>query len=35
MKEPHWYEPVERGLESQIKDKLAFLNKLDEEHKKK
>ena len=35
MKEPHWYEPVERGLESQIKDRLAFLNKLDEEHKKK
>ena len=35
MKEPHWYEPVERGLESQIKEKLAFLNKLDEEHKKK
>ena len=35
MKEPHWYEPVERGLESQIKEKLAFLKKLDEEHKKK
>ena len=35
MKEPHWYEPVERGLESQIKEKLAFLNKLDEEYKKK
>ena len=35
MKEPHWYEPVERGLEMQIKEKLAFLNKLDEEHKKK
>jgi len=35
MKEPHWYEPVERGLESQIKEKLAFLKKLDEEHTKK
>lgn len=35
MKEPHWYEPVERGLESQIKEKLAFLKRLDEEHKKK
>lgn len=35
MKEPHWYEPVERGLESQIKEKMAFLKKLDEEHKKK
>ncbi len=35
MKEPHWYEPVERGLELQIKEKLAFLRKLDEEHKKK
>lgn len=35
MQEPHWYEPVERGLESQIKEKLAFLKKLDDEHKKK
>ena len=35
MKDPHWYVPVERGLESQIKEKLAFLKKLDEEHKKK
>ena len=35
MKEPHWYEPVERGLESQIKEKLAFLKQLDEENKKK
>ena len=34
MKETHWYEPVERGLETQIKEKLAFLKKLDEEHKK-
>jgi len=35
MKEPHWYEPVERGLESQIKEKIAFLRKLDAEHQKK
>ncbi|MBU3557691.1 replication-associated recombination protein A [Polynucleobacter sp. Ross1-W9] len=35
MKEQHWYEPVERGLESQIKEKLAFLKKLDDEHQKK
>ena len=35
MKEPHWYEPVERGLEGQIKEKMAFLRKLDEESKKK
>ena len=35
MKEPHWYEPVERGLESQIKEKMAFLKKLDDEYKKK
>jgi putative ATPase len=35
MKDPHWYEPVERGLEGQIKEKMAFLRKLDEESKKK
>jgi putative ATPase len=35
MAEPHWYEPVERGLESQIKEKMAFLRKLDAEHPKK
>ena len=35
MAAPHWYEPVERGLESQIKEKMAFLRKLDEEHQKK
>jgi len=35
MKDPHWYEPVERGLETQIKEKLAFLKKLDEEHQKR
>jgi putative ATPase len=32
---PHWYEPVERGLESQIKEKIAFLRQLDAEHQKK
>ena len=35
MTAPHWYEPVERGLESQIKEKMAFLRKLDDEHQKK
>ncbi|MES2105750.1 MAG: replication-associated recombination protein A [Pseudomonadota bacterium] len=31
MADPHWYEPVPRGLESKIADKMAFLKKLDEE----
>ena len=35
MTDPHWYEPVERGLESQIKEKMAFLRKLDTEYQKK
>ncbi|QWD61514.1 replication-associated recombination protein A [Polynucleobacter sp. MWH-UH25E] len=35
MAAPHWYEPVERGLESQIKEKMMFLRKLDDEHQKK
>jgi putative ATPase len=35
MAEPHWYEPVDRGLESQISEKMAFLRKLDGESKKK
>jgi len=35
MADPQWYEPVERGLESQIKEKMAFLRKLDAEHQKK
>jgi putative ATPase len=35
MPEPHWYDPVERGLESQIKEKMAFLRTLDAKHKKK
>ena len=28
---PRWYEPVERGLEAKIAEKLAFLRKLDED----
>lgn len=35
MVAPHWYEPVERGLESQIKEKMAFLRQLDAEYQKK
>ncbi|QWD63298.1 replication-associated recombination protein A [Polynucleobacter sp. MWH-UH2A] len=35
MTAPHWYEPVDRGLEGQIKEKMAFLRKLDAEHQKK
>ncbi len=30
MKEPHWYQPVARGLEQKIAEKLAALRKLDE-----
>ena len=35
MVEPHWYEPVPRGLETQIGEKMAFLRNLDLEAKKK
>ena len=35
MSEPHWYQPVERGLETQIAEKMAFLRTLDLEAKKK
>jgi putative ATPase len=35
MTEPHWYEPVERGLEIQIAEKMAFLRKLDQDAKNK
>ncbi|MFM2029460.1 MAG: hypothetical protein RL517_651 [Pseudomonadota bacterium] len=35
MSNPHWYEPVDRGLETQIAEKMAFLRKLDAEAKKK
>ncbi|CEG56519.1 replication-associated recombination protein A [Legionella fallonii] len=31
---PGWYQPVSRGLETKIAEKLAFLRKLDEEAKK-
>ncbi|ELX13664.1 replication recombination protein A [Janthinobacterium sp. HH01] len=31
MREPGWYQPVPRGLESKITEKLAFLRKLDED----
>jgi len=31
MPEPHWYQPVPRGLESKISEKLALLKKWDEE----
>ncbi|MQA21953.1 replication-associated recombination protein A [Rugamonas rivuli] len=31
MREPGWYQPVPRGLESKVIDKLAFLRKLDED----
>lgn len=33
MPEPRWYEPVDRGLESQIAEKMAFLRKLDADSK--
>ncbi len=29
MKEPHWYQPVPRGLEGKIAEKMAFLKALD------
>ena len=35
MTAPNWYAPVDRGLESQIAEKMAFLRKLDTEAKKK
>ena len=35
MTEPHWYEPVDRGLEVQISEKMALLRKLDAGYKKK
>ncbi|MBV7536586.1 replication-associated recombination protein A [Duganella sp. sic0402] len=31
MREPGWYQPVPRGLESKIADKMAFLRQLDED----
>jgi len=34
MAEPGWYRPVERGLETQIAERMAFLRSLDEAEKK-
>ena len=34
MRDPHWYQPVPRGLEGQIADKLAHLRELDARAKK-
>jgi len=34
MAAPNWYQPVDRGLESQIAEKMAFLRQLDTEAKK-
>ncbi len=34
MEEPQWYQPVPRGVEIKIAEKMAFLKKLDEEAKK-
>jgi putative ATPase len=31
MPAPHWYQPVSRGLESRIAEKMAFLKQLDED----
>lgn len=35
MEEPGWYQPVPRGLESKIAEKMAFLRRLDEDTGKK
>ncbi|WP_415836157.1 replication-associated recombination protein A [Polynucleobacter antarcticus] len=35
MAAPYWYEPVDRGLETQIAEKMAFLRQLDQEFQKK
>lgn len=34
MEEPSWYQPVPRGLETQIREKLALLKKWDEQAEK-
>jgi putative ATPase len=31
MEEPHWYEPVPRGIEAKIAEKLAWLRSLDDD----
>jgi len=35
MAEPRWYEPVQRGLETQIAERMAYLRQLDQEAKDK
>lgn len=35
VKEPNWYQPVPRGLESKIAEKMTFLRQLDEQARKK
>ena len=35
VSEPNWYQPVPRGLESKIGEKLVFLRQLDEKARKK
>jgi putative ATPase len=35
MAKPEWYKPTDRGLEIQIKEKMAFLRSLDEKAIKK
>ncbi|MBA3537584.1 MAG: replication-associated recombination protein A [Tatlockia sp.] len=35
MKEPNWYEPVPRGMETKIAEKMVFLRELDKEAGKK
>lgn len=34
IQEPNWYQPVDRGLENKISEKMAFLRRLDEEGRK-
>ncbi len=35
MNSPNWYQPVDRGLEQKIKEKLKFLKQLDERARKR
>jgi putative ATPase len=34
MREPAWYQPVARGLETKIAEKMAHLRELDRQAKK-
>ncbi|TDR77872.1 replication-associated recombination protein A [Paludibacterium purpuratum] len=34
LEDQHWYNPVDRGLEAKIQEKLAYLRKLDQDAKK-